>query len=193
MCSGRQPCRRVCGISRTPHQRPQPCLRSSPLCVAHAHALGLPPAVREHPKPQALILEKLADDAWDAELQVMIARRMTPLLGERVFPMQAEVAMARMRIVLASAVLAVALTSLKVLCNGMPTTRRFGTGADVCRFRCCARGGDDARHYLFCLVLWELFLERSSWRRPGWFVGGDMRSLMYCLPLDATTSVAPAV
>lgn len=35
--------------------------------------------------------------------------------------------------------------------------------------------------------------QRASWRRPGWVAGKDMRSLLCCLPLDATLTVTHAV
>lgn len=92
-----------------------------------------------------------------------------------------------------SAPFVVAFTSLKVICSGMPPSRRFGAGADVCRFGCQAMGGDDVRHYLFCPSLAAGFAHRSTLRRPGWLAGGDLRSLLFCFPLDATMTITHAV
>lgn len=75
----------------------------------------------------------------------MVARRMARLLGERVFPKQAALVVERLRAAFSSSPFAVAFTPLNVACNGMPTTRRFGAGAEVCRFGCHDMGGVDAR------------------------------------------------
>lgn len=55
---------------------------------AHAHDLGLPDSIREHPKPQG-----------SSHIGRMIARRLSHLLGEQVFAPQAEVVISRLRIV----------------------------------------------------------------------------------------------
>lgn len=56
----------------------------------------------------------------------MIARRMGHLLGEDVHWPQAGVVVTRLSSVFRAAPLVVALASLKVVCIGMPTSKRFG-------------------------------------------------------------------
>lgn len=48
----------------------------------------------------------------------------------------------------------------------MPTSRRFGAGAEVCSFGSRATGGDDARHCFFCRVMSATLASRPIWRRP---------------------------
>lgn len=54
-------------------------------------------------------------------------------------------------------------------------------------------GGDDTRLYLFCPVVADVVAQRATWRCPGWMAGGDMRSLLYCLPLDLPMTVTRGV
>lgn len=120
--------------------------------VALHHAAGLPTRIRDLAKPRAASVRMLADADGGARLQATVSRRMGSLSGEAFLPLQVE-AVGRSREVFSSAPFAVALASLKVVCNGMSTSRRFGAGAQICRFRCRAPGGDDARHYVFPVMV----------------------------------------
>lgn len=107
----------------------------------------------------------LRDEAGGERLQGTVARRTGRLFGEELFPPQAEVVVTRLRDVFRSAPFAVAVTSLNIICNGMPASKRFGGGAHACRFGCRAVGRDDTRHDFFCPVLVGDFA-RHHGRRP---------------------------
>lgn len=66
--------------------------------TASSHALGLPQAIRENAKPQALIVKTLAEEIGDPRLREIVARWMARLLGEPAFPPQAGVVIERLRV-----------------------------------------------------------------------------------------------
>lgn len=117
------------------------------LLIVQRHAMGLPQAVREMTKPRAaIVLVVRRRGGWAVAGDTLSPHG--PHVGGRGFSTQAEVITSRLRDVARVAPFAVAITSPKVVCNGMPTSKRFGGGARACRFGCRAVGGDDARHYL---------------------------------------------
>lgn len=81
---------------------------------------------------------------------------------------------------------------LKVVCNGMPASIRFGGGALACLLGCSVAGGGGALHYLFCPIVAEVFRRHGRWRRPGWIAGRDRRTLLYCLPTGTADTVTHA-
>lgn len=99
----------------------------------------------------------LAAEAGPSVLRGMVARRMERFLGEAVHQRQAEVVLDRLSAVFRHALFAVAFTSLKVVRNGMLTSKSLGGGALTCRFGCLGGGGDDARHHLFALRVLKCF------------------------------------
>lgn len=91
----------------------------SDLRVAWRHAEGLPWRMQEFAKPQAAIVRRLSEEAAPAQLQEMVSRHMCRL---EAFLPQAEVLSNRLREVFRSAPFAVALASLKMFCNSLPTS-----------------------------------------------------------------------
>lgn len=127
----------------------------------------------------------LAAQAGDARITAQRPRgAWLGCLGGPLFALQAELVVSRIRTVFAHAPVAVALTSLEVVCNGIPTSRRFGSGVGACSFGCRAVGGDGARHHFACLVIIGTLVSHHKWRRPAGTPGGVVRSLLYRLPFD---------
>lgn len=161
--------------------------------IAPRHAEWLPPRIREHANPQTLIMRMAADEAGAGEVKDMVARRMSRLLGEAVHPPQVEVVAIRLRAVFRASPFAVALASLKVVCSGMPTSRKSCLVSTTSRSGCRAIGVGDRRQYFFCPVVAELFHRHDDWRRPGSIAGGDMCSLLLCLLTEPHDTVSHAV
>lgn len=67
------------------------------LRVAHAHAPGLPQAIREHAKPQAMIITSLVEAVGVSRLSAMVSRRLARQLGEPIFAPQVGVVVCRLR------------------------------------------------------------------------------------------------
>lgn len=89
-------------------------------------------------KPQAAIMRLLCKEVGVGLLPALLSRRIGRLLVEEFVPPQAKVITSRLRDVFRVAPFAVAIASLKAVCKGMPTSKRFGGGALACRFGCRA-------------------------------------------------------
>lgn len=149
-------CTRRAARGRRKHGGSFPCPSdarlASPTCGSRSAmrpAEGLPLQIRENAKPQSAIAPRLVAEVGSGMLRDMVVRRKARLLGKAVHPPQTVVFISRLSDAFRIAPLAVAITSLRVVCNAVPT-KEFG---GACRVGCNTVVGDDAQHYLFCPVV----------------------------------------
>lgn len=117
-------------------------------------------------------------------MSAVIRRRVGRLCGEAIPEGRVASVLGRLLVLVRRAGALVAMGALRVIVNGLPTSRRFAPAQS--EVTTCGM-------LAFCPVFVGVSEGRRDWVRPGWLAGADMTTLFMLVPADEQMRVVHGV
>lgn len=140
---------------------------------------GLPGAVRGASSLEVALYSNLRAADGEGRVCDWMSRRLARVTGEAMYPGAVALFRRRVSLVFESLPGCVGMAVLRIAANAWLTRRRFGLGVGACLFGACPR--------------MQSWIAAVAVRPPVWHLGGDMRCVLYLIPLAEEHTLRGAV